>query len=471
MVWTTFREHDLWKECVSHFHLTPATYAPSHEDRSLWIFRVWIESEWVKGDPLMLQRMHEAAKPHEFVAMKRLRGLFDDYWKDIVESPDVDTRTLRLKVLSSLAGEVISDASAAAEERCRNIHREHKAVLLKYGWYQVKEGIGFGQKVISTGVSSALTALSFSAGPSGIAGGLMGLTGVVSNLLKLGNQIRDWCLEAEDIQKELRTRLQLLKTRYSGKVLGSKVAVNVQEFVEGVFWDTIGMGLDRNFGVTINAVGDLVDKYEDKLNGLEKGSHEMSKALDVLLLEAEQLSKEVNEDRGRTDDVLSRLPPVKPPKKPVPKSLVGYLNDLIYKLTTPSKVRAKHDWNFLKSQVYTSEERKLLRLERRVHLAIERTIALVARVREGRKNLLGYRHAMDGLESKKLKVLGVDATKFAAKVTTLFAWDLPQVFAFVDYGNLAAKDAQEVAQFVIDFTNTSMNPGVELANWIAEKTV
>lgn len=461
MARVTLLSHDVWKDCAALLSLMPATLHPAQEDADKWMMKVQINDKWIEKDPLMLQMMHDKVKTIRLLLTHEVGMLIDTYWNDISSGTNHEIMSGQMEILSNIANIKIKEGSRLASEGCGEIYQRHLKSVQSYKEYRIKEGVGFAYKGINTVLSTGITLSGISASMTGvgIVGAVVGLSATVGNILQLATQMIDWCLEAEALQKEIDVKMKLLKARYGNKITGNKVAVALQEGVEKYAWSTIGLGLDRNFSITVSAVSELVDKYNSKINGLDKGAHEMAKLLDKLLVVTVDMRRQLEDDRANTDQMIQRIRANKP------VSLVGHLNKLFAEMSKKKSSKPPKTSDFVKNQILTNQSRKIAIQEVKVEKAIDNTISLRMRVEKGRNIYKDYNDVFDGfIGSKALKNV-----QLASKVATFLTWQLPQTVAFSDYGKILAKDAGEIAHHIYGLVDTGISSGVEFGMEFSER--
>ena len=462
MALATLINHDIWKDCAAFLNLNPISVRPSGKDAQHWMMKVQISDKWIEKDPLMLQMMHDRVKTVRLLLTHDVGMMIDTYWEDISQEPNHEIRAGQMEILGVLAREKIQAASAQAFDSCEETYNKHSKSVQSYNEYRVKEGSSFAYKGVTTLLSTGFTLASVSASMSGVGiiGTVVGFSASVGNILQLSLQMLDWCREAESLQREIDTKMHLLKSRYGNKVTGNKVAVALQEGVEKYAWSTIGLGLDEHFSITVSAMSDLVDKYNSKIDGLEKAAHEMSRLLDSLLDITIDMRRQVEKDRLNTDKMMQRIRANKP------MSLVGHLNKLFASMSKKKSRKPPSTPDFVKNRILANQSRKILIQEKKITKAIDSTINLHQRVESGRNIYKGYKDVFDGfIGGKALKNV-----QLASKVAEFLTWKLPQEVVFLDIGALLAGNVEEIVSTVYGLLETGVSSGIETGMALAERT-
>ena len=307
------RSRDMWR-FVQETLSKPMPYldkypAPGskHASKGPWLLTTRVDVDWVDGDPMMQQMLHDMAQ------------LIENKTCVAIAQPMMDSSILygsgvRGKTLDNLSRDqnklvmdtlkfnfdahdktALESAQREINDKVKEYRKDLEDALTNYGKYCLKEGVGVSMKFVSTLGGAAFTGIGIAAtvasggaaAPLTVATTTLGVINCVQNIIALGEQIVRLSQEAEQMEWEINAKLTMLEAKHSGKVLGSNTGKIVDSIVEGVLFGTVLKGTDGIIGINFKAIGDLIERYGHKVEGIQKKCHAFARNLDALLKRSE----------------------------------------------------------------------------------------------------------------------------------------------------------------------------------------
>lgn len=391
------RERNMWK----YVQVTLQDFMPylgkftapggTHSSSGRWIIKTMAEEEWVKGDPLMLQMIHEMAKVVETkVCLSIVQPMLDNHNLSSLRKRTLESlnKEERKQVMDALAfhyeahgKHVLKEAEDEINTNVKKYYDDLQVACRNYRNYNLKEGIGFGCKGVSlfggavfTGIGLFTTISTMGAGaPVGFVQGALGIVSCLQNLIEITEQLVRLAQEAEQMQQEINIKLSLLEKKHKLPGLGSQTGKVVGAMVEGAMFATLLKGTEGIIGISFKALGDLVDRYGSKVDGMDKRCHALARNLDVLLKKSEMADEAFNAlPEARFREQFQRL-----------KNSID---------SPPDKL----DW--LKRRKDDSVKRA-----QKINSVINNTSLLYARIQAAHKVHAGYQARLDDLQGKTAK--------------------------------------------------------------------
>jgi len=419
----------------------------THSSSGRWIIRTAADEKWVKGDPLMLQMIHDMANLVETRAcFSIVQPMLDSHILTGLKKRTLESlnKEERRQVLDTLAfnynahdKHVLEDAENEINGKVKKYYLDLQTACSSYRNYKIKEGFGLTTKFVSlfggavfTGVGLAGTISTMGAGAGlGLTMGGLGIVNCLQNAVEIAEQLVRLGQEAEQMQQEINIKLSLLERKHKalsgqpGKVLGA--------IAEGAIFATLLKGTEGIIGISFKALGDLIERYGSKINGMDQKCHALARNLDVLLKQAEMADKEFNS--------LSQ--------EEFRKEFERFLNKIN---SSPGR------WDWLKKSDPVVQARKIIR-------AMNCTRQLFNRIQEAHKVHAGYQARIDALSGAKAKT----AYEWS-RLLTGGGWTLMQI-GFGLTGGLKI-EVFEMVQTILGATNDIVTgPGFDVENFVLDK--
>jgi hypothetical protein len=410
------RNRDMWK----YVQVTLRDFMPyigkftapggTHSSSGRWTIKTMADEEWVKGDPLMLQMIHEMAKVVETKAcLSIVQPMVDDHNLTSLKKRTLESlnKEERKQVMETLAFHyeahgryALKDAEDEINTNVKKYYDDLQVACRNYRNYNLKEGIGLGLKGVSlfggavfTGIGLFTTISTMGAGaPVGFVQGALGIVSCLQNLVEIGEQLVRLAQEAEQMQWEINKKLSLLEQKHKLPGLSSQTGKVVGAVVEGAMFATVLKGWEGIIGISFKALGDLVDRYGSKVDGMDKRCHALARNLDVLLKKSEM-----------ADEAFNALPEAQ---------FREQFQRLKNSINSPPD---KMDW--LRRRKDESVKRA-----QKINSVINNTSLLYGRIQAAHKVHAGYQARLDELQGKTAKTV-YEVSSFL----TSQAWTIAQV--------------------------------------------
>jgi hypothetical protein len=452
------RNRDMWK----YVQVTLQDFMPyigkftapggTHSSSGRWIIKTMADEEWVKGDPLMLQLIHEMAKVVETKAcLSIVQPMLDDHNLSSLKKRTLESlnKAERKQVLDALAfhydvhgRHVLKDAEDEINRNVKKYYDDLQVACRNYNRYNFKEGVGLVGKFVSlfggavfTGIGLGMTISTMGAGaPAGITMGALGIVGCLQNLIEITEQLVRLAQEAEQMQQEINIKLSLLEKKHKLSVLSSQTGKVVGAVVEGALFATLLKGTEGIIGISFKALGDLVDRYGSKINGMDKKCHALARNLDVLLKKSEM-----------ADEAFNALPEAQ---------FREQFQRLKNSINSPPE---KMDW--LRRRKDDSVKRA-----QKINSVINNTSLLYGRIQDAHKVHAGYEARLDELQGKTAKKV-YEVSRFV----TSTAWTIAQVsFGMATMGKEVSDLVTGISGAVNDLVT---GPGFDSAEVVLDKII
>jgi hypothetical protein len=204
--------------------------------------------------------------------------------------------------------------------------------------------------------------------------------------------------------------------------------------IEGAIFATLLKGTEGIIGISFKALGDLVERYESKVNGMDRKCHVLARNLDVLLKKSETADRELNalprdEFRREFDKFLKKVN--SPPGK----------------------------WDWFKQKRDPS-----VRRAEKIMTVINNTSLLYGRIQSAHKVHAGYEDRLDALKGNKAKK-AYEISRFL----TGTAWTIAQVSFGLATMNIEVNDL--VAGILGATNDLTTGPGFDTAGLLLDKVI